>query len=168
MLARFRKLGLHFSSYLIVGLLAGFFMFATGGRAGDVYKIDQLSDFSATTPERFYRFEPNYYWIKPGDTVRFLNSLGNHTVKSVTGIWPKDAELIDIAHREQYDIVLTKPGVYGIKCKVHNRHGMYALIIVGDVKPDLDQWKNARLNDVGKRVMKKLFSRLEKDVKKRH
>ena len=136
----------------------------TDSRAGEIYKIDQLSDFSATTPERFYRFEPNYLWLKPGDSLRFLNSMGNHTVKTVSGIWPEGVEKVDIAHQQQYDVVLTKPGVYGFKCKVHSRHLMFALVIVGDVKPDLEQWKSADLNGAAERAFKGLFERLEKDL----
>lgn len=137
------------------------------GRAGEIHKIDQITDMSALTPEQFYRFEPNLLYLKPGDTLRFLNSLGNHTVKSVPGIWPKGGTKVDISHKPQCDIVLNTPGVYGSKCKVHNRHGMFALIIVGDVDPDLNQWKSARLNDVGKRVFKNLYARLKQKIKSR-
>ncbi len=63
-------------------------------------------------------------------------------------------EKVDIAHKEQHNILMSTPGVYGIKCKVHNRHGMFALVVVGDVKPYLE--KKRRLNDVGERVYKKL------------
>lgn len=135
-------------------------------RAGDIHTIDQITDLSALTPEQFYRFEPNLLYLKPGDTLRFLNSLGNHTVKSVPGIWPSGVTKVDISHKPQYDIVLNTPGVYGFKCKVHNRHGMFALIIVGDVDPDLSQWKSARLNDVGKRVFRNLYARLEQKMKR--
>lgn len=148
---------------LLPALLLGL---VTECRAGEIHKINQLSDFSATTPERFYRFEPNYLWLKPGDTLRFLNSLGNHTVKTVQGIWPEGVEKVDIAHQQQYDIVLKHPGVYGFKCKVHSRHSMFALVMVGDVKPDLEQWRDADLNGVAERAFKGLFERLENDLKK--
>ncbi len=142
----------------------------TGGslQAGEIYQIDQITDMSALTPEEFYRFEPNYYWINPGDTVQFLNSIGNHTVKTVKGMWPEGVEPIDVANLPEYDLTFDTPGVYGIKCKVHNRHGMYALIVVGDVHPDLDMWRDARLNDVGKRVYEALFERLREDVQARY
>lgn len=131
--------------------------------AGEVYEIDQITDMSASTPDQFYRFEPNYFWIEPGDTVRFLNSVGNHTVKTVRGIWPEGITEVDIEHEPQYEITLNTPGVYGFKCKVHNRHGMFALIIVGEVEPNFDQWEKARLNDVGKRVFASLFEQFELD-----
>lgn len=136
---------------------------ANTSRAGEIYEIDQITDMSASTPDQFYRFEPNYFWIKPGDTVRFLNSVGNHTVKTAKGIWPEGIVEVDVEHEPQYEITLNTPGVYGFKCKVHNRHGMFALIIVGEVEPDFDKWEEAPLNDVGKRVFAGLFEQFELD-----
>lgn len=147
-------------------LLCVAMIFSTNiSHAGETYEIDQITDMSAATPEQFYRFDPNYYWIKPGDTVRFLNSVGNHTVKTVSGIWPDGIVEVDIEHNPQYEITLNTPGIYGFKCKVHNRHGMFALIIVGDVEPDFSLWETARLNDVGKRVFENLFEKFEADYK---
>ena len=58
----------------------------------EVHDIDQLIDLMAMTPEEVYRFSPDYLWIEPGDSVRFLNSTGNHTVTSLEGMWPEGAE----------------------------------------------------------------------------
>ena len=38
---------------------------------------------------------------------------------------------------------------------------MFALIIVGEGEPNFDQWENAGLNDVGKRVFAGLFETFE-------
>lgn len=135
--------------------------------AGETYEIDQITDMSASTPQMFYRFEPNYFWIEPGDTVRFLNSVGGHTVKTVRGIWPENVEGVDVEHQPTFEMTLEEPGIYGFKCKVHNRHGMFALVIVGDVEPRFDLWENARLNDVGERVFSQLFEKFEQDFKTR-
>lgn len=152
-----------------IALLLGVMMLSANlTQAGEVYEIDQLTDMSAATPEQFYRFEPNYFWIKPGDSVRFLNSVGNHTVKSVRGIWPEEIDQIDIEHEPQYEITLTEPGIYGFKCKVHNRHGMFALIIVGEVEPKFDLWEDAAINDVGKRVFASLFDKFKADYQLRN
>lgn len=97
--------------------------------------------------------------------MRFLNSVGNHTVKSVEGIWPEGVEMVDVEHEPHFEIMLNTSGIYGFKCKVHNRHGMFALVIVGDIEPDLTLWHDARLNDAGKRVFESLFQRLESDVR---
>lgn len=135
--------------------------------AAEVYKIDQIMDLSALSPEDLYKFEPNYYWIEPGDSVRFLNSTGNHTVKSIPGIWPEGVKPVDIAHQDAYNIKLTVPGVYGFRCKVHSRHGMYALIVVGSPASNLDKVELTNINDRGRDVFKGLFKKLEKDRKAR-
>jgi len=64
-------------------------------------------------------------------------------------------------------IVFDTPGIYGFKCKVHNRHGMFALTIVGQVEPEFSLWKDARLNDVGKGVFANLFQKFEEQYKTR-
>lgn len=143
--------------------LASALAFAPATQAGEVYEIDQISDLYALTPEQFYRFEPNYFWVQPGDTIRFLNSIGNHTVTTVIGVWPEGVEVVDIEHKPTSDVILDTPGIYGFKCKIHNRHGMFALVIVGDVEPDFDLWQEAALNDVGKRVFEALFAKFEAD-----
>jgi len=140
--------------------------FAQAGE-GKTYEIDQIMDMDALTPEDFYRFEPNYYWIEPGDTVRFNNTTGNHTVKSVDGIWPDGVEPVDISNQDKTDITLETPGVYGFRCKVHARHGMFALVVVGSPDPNLDQVTLKNLNERGRKVFGELFEKLELDRKAR-
>lgn len=158
-----RFFGTFVTRFLVIGLLA----ISTPILAGEVHEIDQIMDMDATTPEDFYRFEPNYYWIKLGDTIRFNNTTGNHTVKSVEGIWPEGVEMVDISNQSHSDIALTQPGVYGFRCKVHSRHGMFALIIVGTPEPNLAQIDLHKLNDRGEKVFAGLLERLEIDRKAR-
>ncbi len=131
--------------------------------AGKVYEIDQVMDMRALTPEDLYQFVPNYYWIEPGDVIRFLNSTGNHSVKSTPGIWPEGAERVDLQHKESYDVKMTVPGVYGFKCKVHSRHGMFALVVVGSPDSNLKQVEFTNMNDRAVEVFKGLFEKLESD-----
>ena len=133
----------------------------TPAQAGDVYEIDQIMDLNALTPEDFYRFVPNYLWIEAGDVVRFVNTTGNHTVKSVEGIWPDGVEPVDVSNQDMTDIVLTEPGVYGFRCKVHSRHGMFALVVVDSPDANLAQVHFNKLNDRGKQVFEALFEKLE-------
>ncbi len=135
--------------------------------AGDVHEIDQIMDMSALTPEDFYRFVPNYLWIEPGDSVRFVNTTGNHTVKSVEGIWPDGVEGVDISNQASLDVELTSPGIYGFRCKVHARHGMFALVVVGSPEPNLEQIDLSRLNDRGERVFGELLETLKTEMKMR-
>ncbi len=153
-----------YSNHLVLTLaliLGG--MSIADSRAGQVHEIDQITDVSALSPDKVYRFSPTYLWIEPGDTVRFLNSVGQHTVKSIEGMYPEGAQPADISHAPTYDITLTVPGVYGFKCKVHNRHGMFALVVVGDPSANLEEAKKARVNDRGKAMFKELFVRAERE-----
>ena len=88
-------------------------------------------------------------------------------MKTVAGIWPEGVQTVDVAHQPTFEIKLDKPGIYGFKCKVHNRHGMFGLVIVGEVDPRYDLWKNAALNDVGKRVFSQLFDQFKADYETR-
>ena len=100
------------------------------------------------------------------DRVMALNSFGTHTVKSVEGIWPPSVAFVDISYKPFYDVVLDKPGIYGFRCKIHSRHGMFALVAVGDIKPAMVNWKNADLSDIGRKVFSVLFEQLEKEIRK--
>ncbi|WP_298850304.1 plastocyanin/azurin family copper-binding protein [uncultured Ruegeria sp.] len=133
----------------------------------EVYDIDQLIDLSAMTPEEVYRFSPDYLWIELGDSIRFLNSTGNHTVTSLEGMWPEDADYIDIEHQPVAEIVLEKPGIYGFRCKVHGRHGMYALVVVGTPEPNIDQIEYGKVSDVGRRIFERLFEKMKVDMASR-
>lgn len=146
----------------LVALLA-----APPAGAGEIYPIDQKMDMTALDPADFYQFIPNYYWIKSGDTIRFLNSTGNHTVKSVPGIWPEGVEPIDVEHQPTFDVTLTEPGLYGFRCKVHARHGMFALVIVDTPEPNIDQIEFTNMNERAETVFKGLLEKMEADRKER-
>lgn len=131
----------------------------------EVYDIDQVIDLTAMTPEEIYRFSPDYLWVEPGDSIRFLNSTGNHTVTSLEGTWPKGAAHIDVEHQPIADIVLDTPGIYGFHCKVHGRHGMYALVVVGSPEPNINDITYDKVSAVGRKVFERLFSKMEEDAK---
>lgn len=151
-------------------LKPGFLAFALGmalftGHSvlAETHDIDQVIDLSALTPEEVYRFEPSYLWIEPGDTINFLNSTGNHTVTAIEGMWPEGAEFVDIEHQPLAEVTFDKPGIYGFRCKVHGRHGMYALVVVGSPDPNLDQIEMTNVGALGQRIFAKLFELMEAD-----
>lgn len=132
---------------------------------GEIYEIDQIMDMAALTPEDFYRFVPNFLWVEPGDTVRFMNTTGNHTVKSVEGIWPEGVAHIDISNQDVTEVAMTAPGIYGFRCKVHARHGMFALVVVGSPDANFSQVSFDKLNERGKFVFGELMEKLEVERK---
>ena len=155
---------------IAASMLAGLFMLniqASSAHAADLYEIDQIIDMNALTPEDVYRFVPNYLWIQPGDTIRFHNSMANHTVTSIKGMWPEGVERVNIAHQPSADVTFDRPGLYGFRCKVHGRHGMYALVIVGSPEPNLKDVEYTNVSKRGQKVFKILFEKLKEDMKTR-
>lgn len=125
--------------------------------------VNQIIDLNANSSYEAFRFEPDYLRLKPGTVVRFKGSTGRHTVSSVRGMYPEGARPFEIRGKPQMDVAFEQEGVYGIRCRVHGRHGMAMLIIVGDPKVNLDK---ARTQKVGKKEavkFKLLFERLDKE-----
>ncbi|PVZ71970.1 plastocyanin/azurin family copper-binding protein [Pelagibaculum spongiae] len=108
-----------------------------------------------------FRFEPDYLRIQPGDTVRFTGSMGQHTVTTVKGMLPEGVKPVEIHSIPSKDIKFDVPGVYGLKCRVHNRYGMVALLVVGDPSSNLQQARKFRLKRFGKKRMNELLHQLE-------
>ncbi len=150
----------------VAGLTLGLsvLLAATIVSCAETFDIDQVIDLNAMTPEDVYRFDPDYLWIEPGDRIRFLNSTGNHTVTSIEGIWPEGAEHVNIEHQAKADVLFEKPGLYGFRCKVHGRHGMYALVVVGSPEPNINSVEYTKVSKLTRRIFKKLFEKMEKDM----
>ncbi|MEH6444823.1 MAG: plastocyanin/azurin family copper-binding protein [Oceanospirillaceae bacterium] len=130
-----------------------------------MHMMHQMSKVDTNDINEMFRFSPEYLHIEVGDTVRFSGSTGQHTVTTVPGMLPDGAEKIEIHSIPSKDIAFPKPGIYGIKCRVHNRYGMVALIVVGDASVNLGAAKNFRLTRFGKKKMQQLLERAEAELK---
>ncbi len=123
------------------------FVFISGqayaGSAHELKIVKQIYDINAKDARKMYQFSPDYLEIKKGDSVKFLGTFGRHTVHSVKGMIPAGAKKISIMPRQPNEVTFNTPGIYGIKCKLHQRHGMVALIVVGG---DLHNIETARGN----------------------
>lgn len=86
-------------------------------------------------------FEPSFVQAQPGDTVHFIATDKSHDVESVKGMLPEGVEPFKGKMSENFDLTVTKEGVYGIKCTPHFPMGMVALIVVGDPASNLDAAK---------------------------
>ncbi|MFV0515024.1 MAG: plastocyanin/azurin family copper-binding protein [Jhaorihella sp.] len=137
---------------------------AAGAARAETFEIDQVIDLTALTPEEVYRFVPDYLWIEPGDTIEFLNSTGNHTVTAIEGMWPEGAEAVNIEHQPRATVTFERPGIYGFRCKVHGRHGMYALIVVGTPEPNIDRIDYTGVSELGREVFGRLFEKMRQDM----
>lgn len=123
--------------------------------------VDQLIDPDASNPLDLFRFSPAYVELNPGDSIRFLNSLGKHTVLSMENMMPEGAKPFAISHQKVAEVKFEKPGIYGIRCRVHYRYGMVMLVKVGKELPNLEQAKKAKVGRRAKKKFKELFQQLE-------
>lgn len=83
-------------------------------------------------------YEPQFLRMAPGDTVRFVPAQPSHNAATIEGMIPEGAEPFRSKINEEFEVTLTVPGSYGIKCSPHFAMGMVMLIEVGEAPaPDL-------------------------------
>lgn len=113
------------------------------GQQHELKIVKQVYDINADAPDKMYQFVPDYMEINIGDTVKFTGTVGRHTVHSVRDMYPDGFKKIAIMPRQPNEVTFDKPGVYGLNCKLHQRHGMVAVIVVGG---DIHNMPKAREN----------------------
>lgn len=128
--------------------------------------IKQVFDIETTDFDAMYQFIPDYVEIEVGEKVRFEGSVGSHTAHSIKGMLPEGVKPITIAYSDISEVTFDKPGVYGIKCKVHHRYGMVALIVVGDPSGNIVQAREAAKKRVSRRAQDKMQAMLDKAEKR--
>lgn len=95
-------------------------------------------------------FEPALIKINPGDTVHFISVDKGHNAQTIKGTIPEGAEPFKSKTSKDFDVTLTVPGAYGVKCLPHFGLGMVALIVVGDDVHNLDAVKKAKMGKKSK------------------
>jgi pseudoazurin len=76
-------------------------------------------------------FEPSFVQAAVGDTVRFVPTDMGHNAETIKGILPDGVEPSVGGMNKEFDLKLSKPGIYGVKCMPHFSMGMAALIQAG-------------------------------------
>jgi pseudoazurin len=127
--------------------------------------VKQVYDINAESADKMYQFIPDYLAINVGDSVQFLGTVGRHTVHSVRDMIPEGVKKIAIMPRQPNRVKFDKAGIYGINCKLHQRHGMISLIVVGG---DLHNMEKARqgvqwISPHSRDKMNKLLDRAKMD-----
>ncbi|WP_192890910.1 plastocyanin/azurin family copper-binding protein [Vibrio bathopelagicus] len=128
--------------------------------------IKQVMDMNSENIDKMYQFIPDYVEIEPGDKVLFKGTVGSHTAHSIQGMLPEGAKPLMISGSNAQEVVFDKPGVYGIKCKVHHRHGMVALVVVGDPSVNIEEARIAAKKRVSRRAQNKMQGLLDKAKQK--
>lgn len=154
-------------------ITALFFLLISQAYAGESHElklVKQVYDINAPEANLMYQFVPDYMEIKVGDRVRFLGTVGRHTVHSVKGMIPDGAERISIMPRQPNVVTFDKPGIYGIKCKLHQRHGMVAMIVVGSDIHNLEKARgnvSSGVSEFTRPKLHKLLDRAEASIKQK-
>ena len=129
----------------------------------EVAVVHQIIDLNADTPAHAFRFEPKLLRVPAGSTVRFKGSTGRHTVSAILRMIPVGARSFEIRGKPSMDLTFEKEGVYGIRCRVHGRHGMVMLLVVGDPSVNMEEAKEylPKLGEAERRGFEELFAVLE-------
>lgn len=103
-------------------------------------------------------FEPAFVKAMPGDTVKFLPTSPIHNAETIAAMLPDGVAPSKGAMGKEFDLKVTKPGLYGIKCLPHYSMGMIALIQVGNgPSPNLAAARAAKLAPLAAKRMNALL-----------
>ncbi|MEM8970442.1 MAG: pseudoazurin [Pseudomonadota bacterium] len=138
------------------------FSTSVGSIAGETHVVEMLNKHPTDKKKRMV-YLPAVVYAKPGDTIKFVSKSKGHNVESMKGMLPDGAEKWKSRLSKDFELTLSKPGVYGYRCTPHYGAGMVGLIVVeGDgVKETLETAKKVRTVGRAKRVFKELFAEVE-------
>jgi pseudoazurin len=76
-------------------------------------------------------FEPAFVQAAVGDKIHFMPTDPSHNAEPIPDMLPAGVTAGVGAMNKEYVLLVSKPGLYGIKCKPHFSMGMVALIKAG-------------------------------------
>ena len=91
-------------------------------------------------------FEPAYVRAEPGDVIRFVPTDKSHNAESIKEVLPEGVETFKSKINEEFELTVTEPGLYGVKCTPHYAMGMVALIQVGEDPSNLEAAQSAKMS----------------------
>lgn len=90
-------------------------------------------------------FEPAFVKAEPGDVIHFIPTDKSHNVESIKDMLPEGVEKFKGKINEAYDLTVTEPGLYGIKCTPHVSMGMVMVVQAGDDTSNLEALQTGKL-----------------------
>lgn len=104
-------------------------------------------------------FEPAFVQAAPGDRVKFVPTDPSHNAETIANMLPPGVAPSVGAMNKEFVLTVSKPGVYGIKCKPHYSMGMVALVQVGKgPSPNLAAAKSVKLAPLAQKRMEALLA----------
>lgn len=137
---------------IVTILVAG----ATPALAKDI--VVQMKDKGA---EGAMVFEPSFVKAAVGDRIRFVPTNTNHNAETIPTMLPDGVAPSKGQLGKEFDLTITKPGVYGVKCLPHYSLGMVALVQVGPAPANLAKAKAVNLPPFAKKRMAALFAKVK-------
>lgn len=104
-------------------------------------------------------FEPAFVTAAIGDTITFISTDKGHNVEGIEGMLPDGFEPFKSKMGEDYSLIVTAEGLYGIKCTPHYSMGMVGLIQVG-APVNLDTAAAVELKGKAKTRFEPLFAQV--------
>ena len=83
-------------------------------------------------PDGAMSFSPGFVKANVGDTIHFVPANGTHNAETIASMLPDGVSSSVGGMGQAFDLKLTAPGVYGVKCKPHYSMGMVMLIQAGN------------------------------------
>jgi pseudoazurin len=140
------------SLYLAAALVA-----LAGATSAEEFTVEMLNRGEAGPMV----FEPAFIRAEPGDVIHFVPTDRSHDVASIEGMLPDGVEAFESEINEPYDLTVTEPGVYGIKCTPHFSMGMVMLIQVGADPANLAAAQEVRMPRKAGERMEEAFALVE-------
>jgi pseudoazurin len=138
-------------------ILAAALVALSGAASAEEFTVEMLNRGEAGAMV----FEPAFIRAEPGDVIHFVPTDRSHDVASIEGMLPDGVEPFESEISEPYDLTVTEPGIYGVKCTPHFSMGMVMLIQVGDDPANLEAAQEARLPRKAGERMEEAFALVE-------
>ncbi|MFG5117669.1 pseudoazurin [Methylorubrum sp. POS3] len=106
-------------------------------------------------------FDPAFVKLKPGDSIKFVQTDKGHNVETIKGMAPEGAEYVKTVVSQDAVVTFDKEGVYGFKCAPHYIMGMVALVVVGDKRDNLEAAKSVPHNKLTQKRFEPLFAQAQ-------
>lgn len=125
-----------------------------------VHEVQMLNEHPDDSKEKMV-YVPDLIRANPGDTIRFISSNPGHNIQSMKDMLPEGVEKFKSTIGEDYDLVLSVEGAYGIGCTPHSSVGMVMLVLFGDVAGNYEALKELRQNGKAKKRYEDIFARAD-------
>jgi pseudoazurin len=152
----------HYFSHQLLGAFIVVLLIVLGNQTAHAEVIEvQMLNNDPDNPRSRNLFLPRVVHIQPGDVVKFIPVDFGHNAESIDGLVPEGFAKFKSKLSEPFEQVFEKEGIYAYKCTPHYAMGMVGVVVVGDAKPDTDQFKAKKMPRRAAKIFKKILKELQ-------